>query len=255
MKTILFFFQILFFTTYNFLHAQESNLIMEVDDQVSVSSESVSIDVDAKNIEILTSDENNNPTSYLIKGEKGRVDYVVGISSDPSKPQLGIFNAYIGYQTILGIRAGVELFNRVEIGFHAATNLAPAWLFGLTNKKTIGLHANVHFYTLNFKNDSKIDLIAGFKFGQHYKKTSGFGSTYYTTKGNTASAVLGFRFKCFGSKDCDERTTFRIEAGYTFAPNGLNAPNGLDSSNSDPISNIKYQAPILNFSVTYRIFK
>ncbi len=178
--------------------------------------EESNVDVDAGEISTVT-DDRGEPISYVIEKNNGE-KLVLGVSRDPGDALKGIINAYVGAQTIFGVRAGVEFLKTIQIGVHASSTGGGLFADQINRK---GVHMNIVFLKFDLDENNPtvfeaVHLYAAVKYNTYAKTRREPG--YYTTtlKGKTIDTLLGVH------AFIDERQSVGIEIGYAQSTkNGL----------------------------------
>ncbi len=183
--------------------------------------------------------KNGKATSYFLQREDGS-SVILGVTDEAANPLKGIFNAYIGYQTIFGARAGIEIANSVEFGIHTSTTGTGVFI---DQKKRTGAHLNVKFRPFA---QSDIRLYTGARYNKFIKKSLGYGNYSTELQGNTLELLLGV------SAEFGERHMLGFEVGYETSISGLDE---YEYGVTKIDSGVNYQAPVARVTYTYRLFR
>ena len=219
----------------------DSQMIEVTEPEISFQLEEVTQVVDFDKIQPVAYN-NDEPAAYLVEKENGE-KMILGVARDQDDVKGGIINAYLGAQTIFGVRAGIEILKNIQIGVHFISSGTGLFIDQVKRK---GVHVNVTFLNLKF-NDTETSFYVGARYNSFQKTHKDYGYYSQVLKGNTVDGLLGVNI------GIDERQSFGIEVGY-----GQSVAGGLTNyeyGTKEIGRNIKYSSPLINLTYTIRLFK
>ncbi len=226
------------------------------DEEMIVISESKKIEielseettiVDPAAVTVIHTDENGEPAAYLVKKDDGS-QVVIGVVDERMPLLGGILNAYVGAQTVFGVRAGVSLFNLVDFGVHASMNgtgMMRGAFYPFVTKA--GTHVNIKFrpFKGGFEVFQSVEFFTGIRWNDYKKEITEPGYKRTKWKGKTTELLGGMNFYL------DEHQSLGFEAGV--AKGLLNKYKFYGDEVLE--ANIKHKAPIFNLTYTFTIFE